>query len=95
VLDKINEAYCDPNGRPYQDIRIRHVVILDDPFEDPEGLLVPDQSPKPSAEQMATVRIPDDVDLNADSGLSPEELEKMLKRREANAQALTLEMVIT
>lgn len=25
-------------GRPYQDIRIRHTIILDDPFEDMPGL---------------------------------------------------------
>ena len=33
VLDKMNDVYCDDAGRPYQDIRIRHTFILDDPFE--------------------------------------------------------------
>lgn len=28
TLDKINEVYIDQDGRPYKDIRIRHVVIL-------------------------------------------------------------------
>jgi peptidyl-prolyl cis-trans isomerase-like 4 len=28
VLDQINEAFTDQNGRPLKDIRIRHVVIL-------------------------------------------------------------------
>lgn len=37
VLMKINEAYCDKEGKPYQDIRIYHTVVLDDPYEDPEG----------------------------------------------------------
>ncbi len=37
VLMKINEAYCDQDGRPYQDIRIYHTVVLEDPFDDPEG----------------------------------------------------------
>lgn len=37
VLTAINEAYCDKDGRPYQDIRIYHTLILEDPFEDPEG----------------------------------------------------------
>ncbi len=37
VLDKINETYCDNDGRPYQDIRIYHTVVLEDPFDDPEG----------------------------------------------------------
>jgi peptidyl-prolyl cis-trans isomerase-like 4 len=38
VLGKINEAYCDRDGRPYADIRIVRMFILDDPFEDPDGL---------------------------------------------------------
>lgn len=37
VLMKVNEAYCDKEGKPYQDIRIYHTVVLDDPYEDPEG----------------------------------------------------------
>ena len=28
TLDKINEVYVDQDGRPFKDIRIRHVVIL-------------------------------------------------------------------
>ena len=39
VLEKINETYCDKEGRPFQDIRIYHTVILEDPFDDPEGIL--------------------------------------------------------
>ena len=37
VLQRINEAYCDENGRPWQNIRIKHTIVLDDPFEDPKG----------------------------------------------------------
>lgn len=37
VLAKMNETYCDKEGRPFQDIRIYHTVILEDPFDDPEG----------------------------------------------------------
>ena len=36
VVSQINESYCDEKGRPYQDIRIHHTVILHDPFSDPE-----------------------------------------------------------
>jgi peptidyl-prolyl cis-trans isomerase-like 4 len=28
VLDQINEAFTDQNGRPLKDIRIRHVLVL-------------------------------------------------------------------
>ena len=40
ILLKFNEAYCDKEGRPFQDIRVYHTVILEDPFPDPEGILI-------------------------------------------------------
>ena len=53
-LEKLNETYVDDNGRPYQDVRVRHTIVLDDPFDDPEGLArhVPESSPEPTAEQL-------------------------------------------
>lgn len=33
-------------------VRINHTVILDDPFDDPPGLCVPDRSPEPTKEQL-------------------------------------------
>ena len=38
VLGKINSLYCDKAGRPYADVRIVRAHILDDPFDDPDGL---------------------------------------------------------
>ncbi|ROI57998.1 Peptidyl-prolyl cis-trans isomerase-like 4 [Anabarilius grahami] len=52
VLSKINETFVDNDFIPYQDIRINHTVILDDPFDDPAGLPVPDRSPEPTKEQL-------------------------------------------
>lgn len=91
VLDKINTAFIDHAGRPLQDIRLLHTVVLDDPFDDPPGLVEPPSSPVPSAEQKATVRIAHDevVGENTD----PEQLEKLRREREARAQALTLELI--
>lgn len=91
TLDKINDAYCDENGRPFRDIRIRHTVILDDPFPDPEGLQVPDASPVPTKEQLESMRIGEDEEIEEQG--DPEEIEKRRLAREAKAQALTLEMV--
>lgn len=91
TLEAINNAYCDNNKRPFKDIRIKHTIILDDPFPDPEGLVEPDQSPLPSKEQLATVRIDDDEKFDED--LDEEEAEKLRREREAKAQALTLEMI--
>jgi peptidyl-prolyl cis-trans isomerase-like 4 len=52
ILEKINEAICDGTNRPYQDIRVSHMVILEDPFEDPSGLIIPERSPSPSPQRM-------------------------------------------
>ncbi|CAN6619091.1 hypothetical protein TRVA0_007S02718 [Trichomonascus vanleenenianus] len=86
TLDTINSAAVDESKRPFKDIRIKHTYILDDPFEDPEGLVVPPKSPDPTDVQLSTVRL---------TGEEPEEedTEEKKKEREAQSQALTLEMV--
>ncbi|KAH8808045.1 peptidyl-prolyl cis-trans isomerase-like 4 [Xylogone sp. PMI_703] len=91
TLEKINDAFCDEKGRPLVDIRIKHTVILDDPYDDPSGLVEPPESPLPSKAQLATVRIADDDNL--EEGGDAETAEKLRREREARAQALTLEMV--
>jgi len=91
ALERINTAFIDASGRPLQDIRILHTVVLDDPFDDPPGFVEPPGSPLPSAEQKASVRIAHDevLEENAD----PEKLEALRREREARAQALTLELI--
>ena len=91
ALEKVNAAFCDDQGRPLKDIRIRHTVVLDDPYPDPTGLVQPPASPVPSAAQLATVRIADDEEL--DENMDEAAIEKLRREREARAQALTLEMV--
>ena len=91
VLERINDAFADDRGRPLKDIRIRHTAVLEDPFTDPVGLVVPQESPVPSKAQLATVRIADDEEL--DEEIDEEAMEKLRREREARAQALTLEMV--
>ncbi|CBX97712.1 hypothetical protein LEMA_P091210.1 [Plenodomus lingam JN3] len=91
TLEKINTAYIDDNGQPLKDIRILHTVVLDDPFNDPAGLIEPPESPVPSAAQLATVRVAYDENIEEEN--DPEALEKVRREREARAQALTLEMV--
>jgi peptidyl-prolyl cis-trans isomerase-like 4 len=58
VLDRINNAYCDGDGRAYADIRIIRAHILHDPFDDPEGM---DQLLK-----YQSVKLLDPVDLPAE-----------------------------
>lgn len=91
TLEKINDSFIDDRGRPLKDVRIRHTVILEDPFDDPPGLMEPDKSPAPTAAQLATVMIADDEDI--DQEVDEEAMEKLRREREARAQALTLEMV--
>lgn len=91
ALEKINTAFIDSNGRPLQDIRLLHTVVVEDPLDDVPGLIEPPKSPVPSTEQKATVRIAHDEIL--DKNTDPEDLEKMRREREARAQALTLELI--
>ena len=46
IIQKINDTYVDNNNRPYTNIRILHTLVLDDPFDDPLGLEIPDKSPE-------------------------------------------------
>ena len=91
ALEKFNTAFVDDKGRPLKDIRILHTAVLDDPYDDPEGLIEPPKSPVPTAGQLATVRIAHDEEIAENT--DPEQLEKLRREREARAQALTLELI--
>lgn len=93
TLRKLNEAIVDENFRPYQDIRITHTVILDDPFADPRGFREPSRSPSPSAERLQNGRIAADEDIDDTDGKTMEEIQEMLAEREAKARATILEIV--
>ena len=95
VLEKINDAIVDDKGHPLVDIRIKHTVVLDDPYPDPPGLREPSASPPPTKAQLATVRIAEGEELNGDSDdeEAAQAAEKRRREREAAAQALTLEMM--
>lgn len=89
TLDKINEVFVDQDGRPFKDIRIRHVVVLEDPYPDPPGFIIPDSSP--TRPQDNSTRIAEDEDPLEE--LPEEEAEKQRRKQAAAASALTLEMV--
>ncbi|OQV18296.1 Peptidyl-prolyl cis-trans isomerase-like 4 [Hypsibius exemplaris] len=93
VLQKLNETIVDDGNRPYQDIRINHTVILDDPFDDPRGLKIPARSPSPTPEQLETGRIAPGEDLDEYGGKTKEEVEEAVKEKEAKARAQILEMI--
>ncbi|KAF8227634.1 cyclophilin-like protein [Tricholoma matsutake] len=89
TLDKMNDVFTDQEGRPFKDVRIRHVVILDDPFPDPPGLVKPPSSPVHAPDD--STRIAEDEDPLAT--LPEEEEERIRREKAAAASALTLEMV--
>ncbi|XP_023295065.2 peptidyl-prolyl cis-trans isomerase sig-7 [Lucilia cuprina] len=93
VLRQLNESIVDENFRPYQDMRITHTVILEDPFPDPRGFREPSRSPSPSAERLKNGRIAADEDIDDTDGKSMEEIQEMLAEREAKARATILEIV--
>lgn len=52
MLEKINQVFINENNRPLQNIRIRHTLVIDDPFEGKESefgvsLSYPSRSPSP------------------------------------------------
>ncbi|RLW01770.1 hypothetical protein DV515_00007763 [Chloebia gouldiae] len=93
VLKKINETFVDKDFIPYQNIRINHTVILDDPFDDPPGLCVPDRSPEPTKEQLDSGRIGADEEIDDMRGRSADEIEEVQAEKEAKTRAILLEMV--
>ncbi|CAI5735464.1 unnamed protein product [Hyaloperonospora brassicae] len=97
VLDRIDALFVDKDYRPYQDVRIKHTYVLEDPFRDLEGLdkLVPPSSPchvKPQEEQVETRLAADEV-LDEQDGRTEEELEKAVRAKEAQSRAVVLEMI--
>ncbi|NWV80625.1 PPIL4 protein, partial [Dasyornis broadbenti] len=93
VLKIINETFVDKDFIPYQDIRINHTVILDDPSDDPPGLCVHGCSPEPTKEQLDSGRIGTDEEIDYMKGWSAHEIEEVQAEKEAKTHAILLEMV--
>ena len=87
TLVKINDAFTRDDGRPLQDIRIRHAIVLDDPYPDPPGLVVPAEAPTKPRDDASVLAIREDEDALAEVSAEEE------AARRAAASALTLEMV--
>ncbi|UZJ52366.1 hypothetical protein CBS101457_001686 [Exobasidium rhododendri] len=92
TLDKINDTFVDKDKRPLRDIRIQHLVVLDDPFDDPEGLLVPSRTPSPTPQQLAAIGLDASI-TQMDEERPLEVVEEDKRRADTTAAALTLEMV--
>jgi len=92
ILEKLNETICDDSHKPYQDVRITHTIVLEDPFDDPKGLPIPERSPEPTKEQLESGRIGADEEID-DEGKSKEEIQKKLEDKELQIGTKILETV--
>ena len=90
TLMKINEAYVDKNYRPYVDIRIKHTIVLHDPFDDMVGLveLISNQYPK--------LKLPIDETVDGFLGLEYDDMtknEEGKRKNDAQSSAIFLETI--
>lgn len=92
VLEAINDMPCDRDGRPLQNIRIRHTLVLDDPTPPLQGLddLIPEQSPE--LEYSQDGRLEDDWNPDDARVDSKDRIEKH-EEQEAKNRAALLEMI--
>jgi peptidyl-prolyl cis-trans isomerase-like 4 len=90
LMEKLNTAFTDLNGKPIQPIRIKHTSILFDPFENEPlaGLeaLIPVRSPSPINDDVNT------TDLRAEK-LTEDQLVEKQKEKETRSRAVVLEMI--
>lgn len=103
ILTQLSELFCDEKGRPYQDVRLWHTYVLDDPFPAPAGLVVPPSSPAaaiPKAEQLPPrIAYEDSVAQLQGRGdpdatkPSAEEVAERQAEAEARSRAVVLQML--
>lgn len=93
ILFALNSEICDVQNRPFRDIFITHTVVLDDPFPDPPGLLIPDRSPEPHPRVYSSDRIGVGEAIDEIEGKPLEVIEEELEGKEAKARATILEMI--
>eukprot|EP01130_Rhizamoeba_saxonica_P004093 TRINITY_DN1685_c0_g1_i1.p1 TRINITY_DN1685_c0_g1~~TRINITY_DN1685_c0_g1_i1.p1 ORF type:complete len:400 (+),score=92.63 TRINITY_DN1685_c0_g1_i1:146-1345(+) len=93
TLMKINDAFTDNKGKPLQVIRIKHCIILDDPFDDLDNMKIPSRSPSP---EIFPGLLPEYVDLEVDIDLKEdrgEDVKEEIEKKEAVALAEALELM--
>jgi len=93
MVEKFNGVITDREHRPYQDVRITHTVILHDPYDDPPGLELREDSPEPTKELLAESRIGADENINDYEGMTEAEMNEVIAEKEAKARAAILTIV--
>lgn len=84
-------------GQPMQNIKIRHTIVLDDPFDDPPALaaIVPPASPTPllHAFDYEVLQAEEELESERRKHLSAEDLVREEEARQAKSHAVVLEML--
>lgn len=93
ILYKLNEIFTDKEDRPYKDILITHTTVLFDPFDDPDGLKIPEKSPEPDEELLNSNSIHIEQGYDENQGKTQEQIEEEHKDKEAKSRAIILEMI--
>lgn len=94
IIDKFNRLLVDTNKRPFDDVIIKRIIVLNDPFPDPDKFsLVKPFHLVPSAEKVKSLRINWMGEIEQEKGLSPEQLKRRNEQRESQSRALTLEIL--
>ena len=102
VLNKINNCYTDENNRPYQNIRIKHTLIIDDPFDDLPGMKIPNENSNNNnnINNNNIINNPKYLEdtfnikkLFNDEEITENLLKEKLKEQESKNQALILELL--
>ena len=95
ILDKINDAYCDEDNRPYQNIRIIHCIVLNDPFDDLQGMVIPPKSPEYKRDLTDTKHLDDDFDIDKffNENDTEEKIKEKLREQESKNKTVMLELL--
>lgn len=96
VVDKIANTFVDDKFQPFRLIRIRHTIVLHDPFDDPKGLPKDCRSPEPAQGGRGDRLGSDDeeeVNQAEVGGEAKGRVKEAEEEREAKSRAEVLEMV--
>lgn len=85
TLDKIGSAFVDDQGKPLVNIRLRHTIVLHDPFPPVKGLPDAGSSPEPIQDAMEVENVMKEDDKDDE--------EVTALKREAMSRAEVLEMI--
>lgn len=84
----------DDRNQPLLNIRIKHAVILEDPFEDPKDIKFPSRSPSPKYPKTGRPEFEEKETLIDNMDLRDEaELIELAKEHKAKSRAIALEML--